>query len=663
YFEGSAYENRFDNPIIIDGYLFYTLPVSFTGSQAGATVCQNLQTGQILWTNPNIPPLSFGYIYDVQFPNQHGTFPAILFTSSFAQGFDAWTGQALFNVTGVPSGTAAQGPQGEQLRYVLTNLGTSANPSWNLGEWNSSRLWDFSTANPYTGGNVLASSIINTTGTFITTIPIPITGTTGTLPTGATTSVPYGSWLVVNASVNNPNSPQNSYDWNANLTWDDSPNGAISVVYAFYNNMMIVRNGTLPALEGSQAPYEYIGVNLNPSKGQIGSVLWTSIVSPPANNLTVSAGPVDPMANGGTGVFTEGYKETMQWVGYSMATGKQIWGPTPSQAPLDYFGNPIYPYVTGQTAYGNLYSSGYAGVLYCYSLTNGNLIWTYGNGGTGNSTNGYIAVPGNYPTYIQAVGNGIIYLATTEHTIETPIFPGAEARAVNATTGQELWTLSNYNGEFSAISYAIADGYATMFNGYDDQVYSVGQGPSATTLSAPDVSAALGTPILLKGTVKDVSAGTQQAEQKADFPNGVPCSSDASMSAWMSYVYQQQPFPTNFTGVTVTLSVIDPNHNTYIIGNATSDGSGTFNLLYTPKVSGLYTVIAAFAGTNGYWGSNAESTFNVLPAPSSSSATSTPTPAQTSVVNTYFVPAVIAIIIVIIVVGAVLAMLMLRKKP
>ena len=33
------------------------------------------------------------------------------------------------------------------------------------------------------------------------------------------------------------------------------------------------------------------------------------------------------------------------------------------------------------------------------------------------------------------------------------------------------------------MSYAMADGYNTWFNGYDDQIYVVGRGPSDTTVS------------------------------------------------------------------------------------------------------------------------------------------------------------------------------------
>ena len=76
-------------------------------------------------------------------------------------------------------------------------------------------------------------------------------------------------------------------------------------------------------------------------------------------------------------------------------------------------------------------------------------------------------------------------------------------------------------------------------------------------LQAPQTAVTAGSNVIIQGAVMDISAGTQQAEQKADFPNGVPVSSDASMAAWMGYVYQQQPEPTNFTGVSVQLAAID----------------------------------------------------------------------------------------------------------
>ena len=144
-------------------------------------------------------------------------------------------------------------------------------------------------------------------------------------------------------------------------------------------------------------------------------------------------------------------------------------------------------------------------------------------------------------------------------------------------TGAEIWTISGYTGEFSAMSYAMADGYNTWFNGYDNQIYVVGRGPSSLTVTAPNNAVDSGSPVVIRGTVMDVSAGTTQTQQAGQFPNGVPVSSDASMKDWMGYVYQQKPIPTNFTGVQVTVDVLDSNGNYRNIGTATTDATGMYS--------------------------------------------------------------------------------------
>jgi hypothetical protein len=679
FFEGSAYQQRFTNPIIINGYLYYTEPVAFSGPNSGPLDCVDLRTGALVWSRSDIPPLSFGYIYNLWDPDQHGVFPPILFTSNFARAFDARTGTQMFNVTGVPTGSPAQGPNGEQLRYVFANAGTASNPQWRLAQWNSSKLWQYD-INPYTFGGSTSPSIINASnGALVSTIPIPITGTTGTLPTGTSIAAPYGSTLTVDANIpiNSTTGRLTTYDWNVSLPWLNTMplqatlnvatgklnpivpgTNPVAVLAAFTDNMLLCRNGSLPVgFEASntgypQLPYTFFAVNLNASKGAIGSIMWMKTYDPPSGNLTISYGGADPTA----GVFVESYGETMQWVGFSMSTGEKLWGPTASQNAFDYYGNPMYPYLVGQVAYGNLYSLGFGGIGYCYNLADGKLLWTYGNGGEGNSTNAGLNLSyGNYPTYINAVANGVLYLVTTEHTITDPIYKGALTRAINATTGQEIWTLSDYTGEFGAISYAVADGFNVFFNGYDNQIYSVGRGPSAMSATAQS----FGTSIVIRGTVTDTSAGTKQDQQAADFPNGVPCSSDASMKDWMGYVYQQKPLPTNFTGVPVTVDVLDSNGNYRNIGTATTDATGMYSLTWTPDIPGNFTVVATFQGTNGYWPSYSETTFAV----SEPAATPTPTPTPVaSMTDTYILASAIAIIIVIIIIGAVL-MMMLRKRP
>jgi hypothetical protein len=159
-------------------------------------------------------------------------------------------------------------------------------------------------------------------------------------------------------------------------------------------------------------------------------------------------------------------------------------------------------------------------------------------------------------------------------------------RAVNATTGEELWTMSDYTGGFMTISFAMADGYCTFFNGYDNLIYSVGKGPTALTVSAPDLSAAYGQPVVIRGTVYDVSSGTKQDEMAARFSNGVPVSSDASMAEWMGYLYQDKPLPSNFTGVEVILNVIDANGNYRTIGTANTDFTGAYSYVWQPDIPG-----------------------------------------------------------------------------
>ncbi len=84
-------------------------------------------------------------------------------------------------------------------------------------------------------------------------------------------------------------------------------------------------------------------------------------------------------------------------------------------------------------------------------------------------------------------------------------------------------------------------------------------------------------------------------------------------------------------------------------------------LTWTPNISGNYTVIATFHGTNGYYPSYSETTF-VVAEPHATIAPASPTPAP-SAADLYFVPAIAGLFVLIIIVAIVLAMLMLRKRP
>jgi hypothetical protein len=173
-------------------------------------------------------------------------------------------------------------------------------------------------------------------------------------------------------------------------------------------------------------------------------------------------------------------------------------------------------------------------------------------------------------------------------------------------------------------------------------------------------SITLGQSLVVRGTVTDIAAGTKQYDQAARFPNGVPAVSDASMGEWMEYVYMQKPRPTNVTGVTVELNVVDANGNYRSIGTTTTDADGFYSLNWKPDIEGKYTVYASFGGSESYWPSHAVTAFAVDPAP----ATPTPQPTQPpSMADLYFVPSIVGVIVAIIAVGAVLALLLLKKRP
>jgi hypothetical protein len=667
WFEGSAYNQRFGNPIIVAGLLIYNPPISFYsaaslgGSGVGPTTCVDLRTGELKWSTTDIPPPSFAIIYDVEDPQQHGVHPAMLVQAS---GFgtttwniwDAWTGTKLVTVTGIPSGVSSLGPQGEYLIYTIANAGTNSNPDYRLRLWNSSLLWTGTGwANPTSTTLVPVWDTTTTTTTTNVTTTTYVNGSIVTTQTPTTTTT-----TAVDGSISS--GTHTRYSWDVPISWRNGMSPAPSFIFGSveYNDVLVLRQGTQPGLTlggfgtNSQAPYTYIGVNLNTTSHSyaLGAEMWTNTLSPPPRNITVCGGIIDPVSR----VFTETYKETMQHVGFDLDTGQKLWT-TASQVDLDYYGNPSIPWLASAAYEGKLYSCAYGGILYAYDLRTGDLLWTYGNGGPGNSTNSefYLAY-GHYPIQMGAFASGLVYVFTTEHTVNTPIYKGAEWRAVNATTGAEVWTLSGYTGTFFVFSNAVADGFLTFFNGYDNQIYSVGRGPSTMTVSAPNLAAASGQPVVISGSVLDISAGSKQNEQAARFPNGIPLAADSVMGDWMGYVYQQRPLPSDFVGVNVDISVVDSNGNYRSIGTATTDSKGNYNLVWTPDIPGTYQVYASFAGTKAYWPSSSTAAFNVMEAHPTVAPTTAPVASNT---DTYVLVSAIAIIIVVLIIGA----LLLRKRP
>jgi hypothetical protein len=548
------------------------------------------------------------------------------------------------NLTNVPAGTAIAGPRGEMLKYTLTNFGNSTNPNWYLVQWNSSRVIGggagLSPANWYSGN-------------------IPANCPTTPRPPNQYWN---GSMWVSNAVRTGQGYAQvidTAYDWNISLpslglgSWSVGADFYSVFPLASLDNIVLLTQGGFGGHPGdflgvvSPDGANITAVNLNTTKGARGSILWTEHYPPAPNNNTRGFMCWDTEA--GFWVFWD--KEDMILRGYSLADGKEKWkteaDPTNDWA---FLPNQV------MTAYGKVYWSGYGGITYTYDVTNGDLLWTYGNGGPGNSSNSGLETPwGRYPTFIDVIADGKVYLCTTEHSPNTPLYKDSKFRAINATDGTELWTLMGYATNMYGGTDLVADGFFAFLNCYDMQIYSVGKGPSTTTVTASPKVSVQGSSVLIEGTVMDIAAGTQQNEQAARFPKGVPAVSDASMGRWMEYVYMQKPRPTDTVGVEVTLSVLDSNGNYRDIGTATSDADGFFSYQWMPEIPGKFTVYASFEGSESYWPSHAVTAFTVdTPA----EATPPPTPSPAPMTDTYVTGFGIGIIITL-AVG--FALLLLKK--
>jgi outer membrane protein assembly factor BamB len=617
FYMGGSYNTRFSNALVMYGRLYYELPYGNSGS-GGGWICVDLRTGEEIWYNADIGASgtglsdpAFGYYYSYDDGNQHGVLPnGLLFTRNFAGAYDPATGlPTSTDITGVPSGVSVAGPKGEIITYVLSNVGTYSNPEYRLLEWNSSRItWQ-------SGGQIGAANWYP-----------------GTLDVS-------GDWY---------------YEWNVSMS--DLGSGSWSMWReANFDDMLLLYQGAFGThvgvyggVAGNEEGVNVTAVSLEP--GSVGDILWTKHYDVAPGNVSREITAWDPEL----GVFVMEDKETMVHYGYSLEDGSLLWTND----------DPVDPYDTlrcvSRAAYGKLYMAGFGGILYCYDIADGTLLWTYGNGGEGNSTNaGLETAWGHYPIFVDVIADGKVYVGTTEHSPGSPYYKDAQYRCINATTGEEIWTMTGWGtGMYVGMYDVVADGYFVYLNCYDMQVYSVGKGPSQTTVTASPKVSVNGDKVLVEGMVLDIAAGTTQDEQAARFPNGVAAVSDESMSDWMEYVYMQKPKPTDVTGVEVILTVLDPNGNYYEVGTTTSDASGLFSCAFTPPVPGTYTVIATFEGTEGYYGSYAETAINVEEAPA---PTAEPTPTPAPMTDLYVTGFGIGMILAIVAIGLVI-ILMLRKR-
>ncbi|MGD6807956.1 MAG: hypothetical protein ACQCN4_13480 [Candidatus Bathyarchaeia archaeon] len=624
---GDAYEGVWSSRLILAGKLYYATyaqgMLSSTTAQPVIYHCVDLHTGKELWAKTflNNQSIAFGQELYYQGFNYMGAFSYLWVTtggySLFGYAgpatwyaFDAYTGNWAFTIKNPPSGTLMRDENGALHILVIDQTN-----GW-MADWNMTAFIEASATGYYVGG-----------------------GSWGNVVNGMT----------FDAGANTQ-AAKEAYSWNVTI-----PKNLPGSVQAAYFNDRVVGSNLGGGFGASAAPSTVSMWGISLKDGQEGQVLFNKQWASPSHwvsgNETISWATFSEQSK--IGILWS--KELRQHYGVSLETGDLIWGPTPSQYYLDIYEGSVL--TSHLVAYDKLYACGVAGILYCYDVKTGDLLWNY------SAKDPYTEsmFSSNWWIGITFITDGKLYIGSGEHSPNQPLPRGAPFLCLNATNGDVVWRV---NGLFRQTGWGglaiIGDSIMATMDTYDMRLYAVGKGPTAMTVSAPENTQEFGAEVLVKGTVMDISPGTKEDGMVERFPNGVPAVSDECQSDWMLYTYKQFARPTNATGVPVVISVFDPNNNIYEVGTTTSDSAGFYSFAFTPEVPGKYTVIASFPGSAAYYGSSAETAINVAQEPA---PTSEPSQAPVSLADQYILPGIIGIIVAIVIVGLVLGLLVTRKRP
>jgi len=574
---GDAYEGKFPSRFILHGRLYYT-----TGGTSADLpkryYCIDLHTGEELWSKVflNNASISFGQVLYWNGINYHGAF-AYLYVSVGGGGgfwgppmpatwhaFDADTGDWRFTIENVPSGTTIIDESNNWI-YILS---VNQDKGW-MALWNATRCC-LSKASGYTALGSWGNSV-------------------------------HGQTLDAEA---NTTAAQAAWEWNVTI-----PTGLPGSVMAAGLNDRVV------GVISSQEEVTVWGLSLE--EDDEGDLLFNETWEAPdywaETNLTVSG-----MMSGGWVAWSlkEGEQAVVLWAkesrehfAWSTETGKYLWK-TETQNYMDNF----MDFITRDhnIAYGRLFSVSVSGIIYCYNMTNGEELWRY----YADDPYQEFLFGNNWWQKMLFVTDGKLYTTHIEHSPIDPRPRGGPTICLDITDGSVVWRMDGgFRGTHWGGVGIIGDSIIATYNTYDQRVYAIGKGASTTTVTAPDMGVSLGSSVVIRGTVMDVSPGTEDTALQIRFPNGVPAISDESMSEWMKYVYMQFGIPADATGVEVKLEAIDPNGEYAYIGTATTDTSGNYGFTFKPDVEGKYLIMATFYGSGGYYASTTTTYLAVDPAP------------------------------------------------
>jgi outer membrane protein assembly factor BamB len=138
FYPGETYERKFQPAIIMNGRLYYNMKLGSGANLWDGAYCVDMNTGETIWyinsTNKNSQFLTFGQLLSIDTPNQHGVIPYLWSVQgSTYKMYDAFTGDWILDLTGVPSGSMVNGKNGEFLIYTLNAAGNY------MTMWNSTK--------------------------------------------------------------------------------------------------------------------------------------------------------------------------------------------------------------------------------------------------------------------------------------------------------------------------------------------------------------------------------------------------------------------------------------------------------------------------------------------------------------------------------------------
>jgi len=590
--DGDAYEGHWYGPIIICGILYYN-KIS-TGMSSSSyrldtqqIVAVDIHTGEKLWERNyefGASRFVFGQLLSWFSYNNRGAW-AYLWMSSGTNMYalEAFTGNLIWNITNVPSTSVAgwssvydrffYGPNGELLQYMYVNTGTAASPNYELRQWNSS---------------------------FLVAPRDP--------------EVSWGS-AVANRQFNGAN----GYDWNITLGNAGIYGGIIAV---FPCDKVIF--GPVKLAQYSSAARDgnitLSAVNIDETSSSFGQIIYKNVgwTAPDSFNDIRSEGYVQSdwtAVSPDVLVFWE--KFTRINYGFNANTGQYMWKTEPQSYECAWAAGALSITSGCQSVASimddKLVVATVGGGVYCYDITTGKLNWQYE--ALDEYKESYTSE--SWWLCITFGVNGIAYFGVQEHSTLEPKPRGAPFFALDLETGDLVWEIKGMFRQTQWGGHAImGDSIIVTQDSYDQQIYAVGKGPTSLTLTAPSVAVTSGTPVLIKGTIMDVSPGAVTDKMKLRFAQGVPAIRDDDMSDWMLYVYKNFEYK-DFIGVPITLGVVDAEGG-YSEYTTVSDATGKFAVEIETPTSGQYTIYAYFDGTNSYYGDWAQESMLVAEAPAES---------------------------------------------